>query len=91
MTVLAISGVDVDDIEFAADLVHQVKDHAGFKIAEIDDESMGKILELLTVYQSSEAFISDISGKGILDDWFGDEDGQMMDIMFESQTGRKES
>jgi hypothetical protein len=71
-------------IKLQAIPVHASEDIAGFKIVEIDKKDLQAIYHLIADFQSTEDFIKHIEEGNILHDWFIDEQGDKLNVIFET-------
>lgn len=71
-------------IEFTARLVHTDGQIAGLAIRTISPHALRTIYQLIADFQASEEFIRSIDQGDILQDWLVDEQGNHLDITFET-------
>ncbi len=71
-------------IEMTAQLGRQDGDVLGFKISQIEDSELQVIKVLVFRYQESIDFIKQIEEHHLLDHWFLDEEGNEVEITFDT-------
>lgn len=71
--------------QFMAKLIHEGEYGAGFGITRIDAENLRSIYKMINDFQGTEEFIHHIDQFCILEDWFVDDNGESLDVVFEKK------